>query len=325
MKNTAVSRGVRAAAVAGLAGVCFLPSAFAASASDDVEAQARESWREVMIHTAVPEEGCFHAAYPDASWTKVACTKAPDQVYLPRASTGATADTVGNGLDYAAEVAGVMNSATGSFPSVTGVTRERDRLAQNVYSLQLNSNFMSTAACDGVRGCLSWEQFVYSSSSRSAFMQYWLINYGSTCPSGGWISYSGSCYKNSAAVSVPKIAITQLANLKLAASAVANGNDTLVFTTATDAYSTSGKDSVVYLATDWNQSEFNIVGDGGGSRAVFNTGSSITVKVTVNDGTGNAPSCASRAGTTGETNNLTLQSCSASGGSSPAIQFVESN
>ena len=101
---------------------------------------------------------------------------------------------------------------------------------------------MSTAACNGHSGCLAWEQFVYSSSETSAFMQYGLIDYGNSCPSG-WNSYDGSCYKNSAAVSVPKEPITSLASLKLSGTAVNGGNDTLVFTAGTKAYSTTGKDS----------------------------------------------------------------------------------
>lgn len=45
----------------------------------------------------------------------------------------------------------------------------------------------------------------------------------------------------------------------------------------------------------------------------------------VNDGSTNVPSCLSNAGTTGETNNLNLGQCSAAGGTSPYIQFTESN
>ena len=131
--------------------------------------------------------------------------------------------------------------------------------------------------------------------------------------------------QNSAAVTVPKQAITQLAHLKLSGTAVKGGTDKLVFTTETEAYTTTGKDSVVDLATDWHSSEFNIIGDGGGSEATFNSGSSVTVKIALTDGSTAEPTCATNAGTTGETNNLNLKSCSVSGGSTPAIQFTESN
>ena len=126
-------------------------------------------------------------------------------------------------------------------------------------------------------------------------------------------------------MNVPKQSISVLSQLKMSATAVAGGNDTLVFTTPTRAYSTTGKDSVTYLATAWKQAEFNIIGDGGGSKATFNSGSSIMVKVAVTHGSTAAPTCASNAGTTGETNNLTLRSCSGASGATPYIQFVESN
>jgi len=155
-------------------------------------------------------------------------------------------------------------------------------------------------------------------------MQYWLINYNNPCP-GGWFSYSNDCNTNSNGVSAPQEGITKLKTLKLSGAAKKGGIDTLVFTVGTHAYSTTGSDSVVDLATAWTESEFNIIGDGNGSAADFNSGSSVTVKVAVSNGTKNAPICAPNAGTTGETNNLNLGSCSGTGGSSPYIEFVESN
>jgi hypothetical protein len=47
--------------------------------------------------------------------------------------------------------------------------------------------------------------------------------------------------------------------------------------------------------------------------------------VQVNDGSTNAPTCLANAGTTGETNNLNLGPCTATGGTAPYIQFTESN
>jgi hypothetical protein len=67
------------------------------------------------------------------------------------------------------------------------------------------------------------------------------------------------------------------------------------------------------------------VGDAGGSRADFNKGASITVKVAVTDGSTAAPSCIADDGTTGETNNLNLGACTAASGTSPSIQFTESD
>ena len=306
---------------AAAAAPAFAQTATPAVATVSAEALMQENWRETIARTGVPHEGCFEAEFPNAVWVEASCTVAPDKVYIPHGHGGP--QTVGNGVDYAATVTNLMSAAVGTFPTVTGVTSEKDG-SSNVYSIQLNSNFKSTAACNGHSGCLAWEQFVYSSQEQAAFMQYWLIDYGNSCPSG-WNAYDGSCYKNSAAVSVPKQAISTLASLKMSATAASGGNDTLVFTTPTQAYSTTGKDSVTYLATAWKQAEFNIIGDGGGSKATFNAGSSITVKVAVTHGSTTAPTCASNAGTTGETNNLTLRSCSGVSGATPYIQFVESN
>ena len=326
---THLPRIARIFAVAVLSAIS-LSSAFAQEV-DDAEARNQETWREAIAQTAVPAEGCFHASYPSLEWNKIECAVAPNVPFRPR--SGRISQTVGDGNDYAAEVtSGLISKTKGSFPKVKGVETETGLLGPNDYSLQLNSNFMNTAACDGASNpakCLDWEQFVYSSGYEEAFMQYWLINYNNRCPSG-WFSYSNDCYTNSAAVSAPEEVITELKTLKLSGTAKKGtakkaGIDTLVFTAGKEAYSTTGLDSVVDLATAWTESEFNIVGDGDGSQATFNSGSSVTVKVAVSNGTKNAPTCASDAGTTGETNNLNLGSCAGTGAATPYIEFIESN
>jgi hypothetical protein len=295
---------------------------YTAADAADAEAQAHEAWSETIVRTDVPEEGCFHASYPSTQWTKVACTTAPNIAYPPR--KGAIGLTVGDGVDYSAEVPGLISRSMGYFPSVSGVTSETGLLGANDYSLQLNSNFMTTAACHHHSSCLSWEQFVYASDYETAFMQYWLIDYGDTCPNG-WTSNSGSCYKNSAAVSAPSEPISELAHLKISGNAVLNKRDTLTFTTATEAYSTTGNDTVVDLATAWQASEFNIFGDGDGSSAVFNKGSVVRVRISLTDGSTTAPTCAVNSGTTAETNNLKLRTCATGSATMPWISFTESN
>jgi hypothetical protein len=296
--------------------------------SEDPEAPADglaadvEQWRAAIVASPSNQDGCFHASFPSMTWEEIACAEAPSH---PVGRRGIVPQTVGNGTDFAAQVSsGLISQTVGTFPTVTGVTSEKDG-TKNVYSIQLNSNFMSgTAACEGVYGCLSWQQFVYSSSEMSAYMQYWLIGIG-TCPSSAWYSDSeGDCFMNSNAVSVPKIAITDLAQLKMSGTAVKGGKDKLVFTDGTEAYTTSGPDTVADLATAWNASELNVLGDGGGSEAVFNKGSSITVNIAVTNGTTDAPECVANDGTATETNNLDLGKCTASGGSSPYVQFTES-
>ena len=49
------------------------------------------------------------------------------------------------------------------------------------------------------------------------------------------------------------------------------------------------------------------------------------MKVALTDGSTAAPTCVANAGSTGETNNLNLGSCAVTGGTTPYIQFNESN
>lgn len=324
MKHTIrLPQVARTAIAAGILCASFF-SAFAQQAVNDEEALRQETWRGTIVRAAVPGEGCFQASYPSLTWSRIECTIAPNIPFRPR--SGNISQTVGEGNDYAAKVTtGMIKKTTGSFPKVTGVTSETGTLGANDYSLQLNSNFMNTAACDGAGNppeCRAWEQFIYASGYQVAFMQYWLINWSNPCPSG-WLTSGNNCYTNSAAVSAPQAPIIQLKTFKLSGSAKKGGTDKLVFAVGTQAYSTTGSDSVVDLATAWTESEFNIFGDGNGSEANFNSGSSLTVKVTVSNGTTNAPTCASGAGTSGETNNLALGICAGTGGTAPYIEFNE--
>ncbi len=290
-------------------------SLVACATTDDGDDTAESNWREAIVANPSAGDGCFHATYPDMTWDSIACTVAPNRAF-----------TVGNGADYAIQTAGLIAKATGTFVHATNVKTETDDGTKNGYSIQLNSNFMSgTAACKGVSGCLSWAQFVYSSEEESAFIQNWLIGIG-TCPDSSWFDDGGGdCFKNSAAVSVPVIGITNLAQLKMSGGAVKNGKDSLAFANGTEAFTTNEKDTVTDLATAWTASEFNIIGDGGATEAVFNKGSSITVRIGINDHTTNTPSCIANDGTTGETNNLKLGTCQAFVGSTPAVEFTESD
>jgi hypothetical protein len=310
------------------AGAALLGAVSAQAATPD--AVAREHWRQALVRISLPANACFKANYPDAVWTRVACAAAPTRKYLPRsASLAAAGNTVGNGHDYAAVVVPLISSGTGSFPSITGLTSEKNDGVSNEYSLQMNSNFFNGAVCSGAKNpssCLAWQQFVYSNQNGAeAFMQYWLINWGTKCPPGaGWIKTGSDCYRNSAAVGVPRQSLSQLAKLSVTGSAVANGTDKMVLMTATSAYTTTGADSVVQLADYWTQSEYNVIGNGGGSEANFNTGTSITVQIALDDGATAAPTCENNDGTTGETNNLTLGACKTFSGT-PTVSFVESN
>src|SRR5208282_2671859 len=165
------------------------------------------------------------------------------------------------------------------------------------------------------------------------WMQYWLINYNKTCPSG-WNTYGGDCWTNSAnATSVPVQPVSNLFNLTLTGNASSGGTDNVVLSTGTDTYSASGEDSMLNLSKSWDTAEYNIVGDCCSTEATIGALSTIGVKTSVDNGTTNAPACVQE-GFTGETNSLTFVPpqgassppvCCPYGGSSPAIEFGESN
>ncbi len=120
--------------------------------------------------------------------------------------------------------------------------------------------------------------------------------------------------------------VSKIGSIQLSGSATAGSVDTVMFSINGQAYSVSQNAKTLNINKIGRQSEFNIFGNGIDNPVVsFNRGSSVTVNVAVNDGTTNAPTCLGNAGTTSEQNNLTLGSCTASGGSSPRISFTQSN
>jgi hypothetical protein len=274
-----------------------------------------ESWRQAIVHTKRPRKACFTAKYPATAWTEVPCIKPPNTPFLH--ARGIRPSTVGNGTDFSAEPAsGLISEADGLFDQVTGVTSEymllNGKQSPGVFSLQLNTQTFMTSACGQVSGCTGWQQFIFSNGgcggngSACAYIQSWLFNFGSTCPSG-WTAAFGGCLINSAnAVTFAPIAISQLATVRLTGQA-AGADDTVTLTVGDTVYSAPGDSNIPDLGQHWQIAEFNIFGNGDASEAVFNTGSTLVVRTVVDSGTTSPPTCDEQ-GFTGETNNLTLTS-----------------
>jgi hypothetical protein len=309
-----------------LALICLAPSAQAAPAPD-ANAQLHAAWRTAISGGPLPGAGCFTAEYPDTGWKQVACVNAPNRLYAP-----AHSPAVGFGNDYAAEVGSQVTAAVGSFPSITGLKTEKNAGVANQYSLQMNVPYFSSPACSSSPyppGCEAWQQFVFAQNggkggTSSAFMVYWLINYGPYCPSG-WSQAALNCWINSSAVSVPRQKLAALADLQLSGSVASGGNDTVKLTTSTKAYAESAADSALNLAGSWRGTEFNVLGDGAGSQANFNKGVDITVNIQLTDGATTAPNCQTNQIFTYETNNLNLGSCKGTSGQNPSITFTEAD
>jgi hypothetical protein len=318
-------------------------SARAADAAGDPEAAARANWRAFLRQNPATEEGCHHVSYPSTVWEKVDCITGQPRSYLEH-TTSTDAEVVGNTNDYVAKAKGLISSAAGTF-TTKGVTSEtgigvaayhdKGILGSNEYSVQINTNANeTTSACDHHSGCTVWQQFFYAPDyyypgAGQVLMQYWLLNWGSSaCPSSSWRKHGADCFINSASAGAPDIPITDLGKIELEATSY-GGNDSVTLTYDSESYSVTAS-SVLSIATVWKETEFNVLGNTGGSRADFNKGSSVTAQLLMADGSTAAPTCVADAGTTGETNNLTLGKCKPStvtffGFTFPEIEFTELN
>jgi hypothetical protein len=301
--------------------------------------QQSAEWSISMAQIPRPKTGCFTATYPKTEWQDVPCTTAPPYPQPPRRQP--RAETVGNGNDVSPQVpTGLISTAIGSFDTVTGVTSESGQInntgpsVANAYSLQLNSNYFASTACSGAAvpaTCQGWEQFLFvnDGSTGFGFIQYWLLQYNTTCPAA-WIQFSfpGSatiyCYKNSTnSVAVPNQPITNLHQLSLSGTAGAGG-DSVTLTSGSTVYSATG-DNAVNAAAGWTVAEFTVVGDAGGGQANFNSGSTVVPRARVIYGSNGPPNCVAQ-GFTGETNNLSFGPTAPSAAPpGPALSFTESS
>jgi len=313
------------------------------------------SWRGFMSKNPPPKVGCFVITYPSTTWNATKCVTAPPipltHSLMPSTVGGAYGDWV------AESPSTLIGSSVGGFSSVTGLTSESDSSAgSNRYSLQVNTNtFSTTTSYTGGQMATGWEQFVYLNYvgcygtlctacfvSGCTYIQYWLIGHDSSCtsytaPPGGtsWSYFAGTateasgCYANGPAVSAPSEAATNLANMLMIGfsnyeSSTYGSIDEGEFCVSDTCYGMGVTDQVLNLYQNWQDSEFNIFGYGGGSEANFNSGTTITITNGLTDQNGNiiSPSCPSSPFSyTAEENNLNLGPCLTSGN---RIVFPES-
>jgi uncharacterized protein YjbI with pentapeptide repeats len=243
-------------------------------------------------------------------------------------------------------LASEYNGASGLDPkgsSACSVANE-----SNCYSLQINSQvypFVSTAFTGTSDYKSMWEQFVYENDPTGGnahmYIQYVLIGSipakngcnGTVAMDGvSWGVFAtqpGNCYGASPSQSVPSSFLSApLSSLEFETFAdyMGSGNDVLQICSTLGLGCSSPlviTDSVMDLGQYWDASEFNVFGDADGSEANFSTPTTISVSTAISDQSGNpiAASCEGYSAT-GETNNLFLGPCSASGS---AISFTESS
>jgi hypothetical protein len=159
-------------------------------------------------------------------------------------------------------------------------------------------------------------------------MVYWLLNWGTTCPSG-WtektVSGEIDCYEDSSATSTSSQAISNLPYITLTAKA-SGGTDTVLMDSLYGDISAVGQDSVLDLEEGWSRAEFNVFGNGNDAEVYLDSNAALVVQISLDNGTSDTPTY-STGGTTGESNNLTLTQAAPCmyGGTTPMIQFMESN
>ena len=335
-------RSALAVAAAGaLVSLALLPATAAQAASSPGTTKA--GWQAAIAHVPEQGSGCYQASYPSLQWHSVACVAAPKIPLVPASSTVPRAAashtgpaTVGDGTDYSAVVTGLISKATGTFTNVSSNISETGNVGgsgskvSNSFSLQLNSEFISgSPACakaSSPTSCQAWEQFVYTyngGGTGDIYMQYWLIDYDTSCPSG-WTSYSEDCYTNSNASEVSSLTAKQLATVSLSATAVSGGNDAVSLSVGSgQATTVTAKDTKIDLAAYWNTTEWGVYGDGGGSAANFASGNTLDAQTVLTATSSSAPTCV-KEGFTGETNNLTLTATPALGSeSSPTMASTQ--
>jgi hypothetical protein len=238
----------------------------------------------------------------------------------------------------------LIGEAIGSFPLVTGVTSEYSvpskggaSFGASTFSLQMNSEFFQTAACGANTYCVGWEQFVFGnhppggSIPSHIFIQDWLLARSAsalTCPRG-WAQAKSSCVRNSKGIVVPFVPVKNLGALTMWGYA-APGGDSVFLAIGKKSYAVrkAQPDGITDLSQHWGSVQFNILGDGGGSVAVFNPGSSVTVQLQVATGqTLVTPLCVLAGSTTAESNTLSLSNIipTPEPAQFPSIVFAESN
>jgi hypothetical protein len=150
----------------------------------------------------------------------------------------------------------------------------------------------------------------------------------SCCPAG-WGEYSNprqsggfetDCWQDSPHIGVPFVPITSLGSFTLSGSISHGGNTVTVSTGSGPVYTSTAADYFgVAYGGSWTSAEFNVFGLGNSSEADFNIFTNITVNLSAaygpasNDYTIAAPTCGA-VSFTGETNNLTLGTCTPNAG-----------
>ena len=235
-----------------------------------------DQWVDAMHGTPTPGLGCWRSGYPTLLWVSAPCDTTTNTI--PSTMGGGLNDWTAKGSTYA------TYSVTGTFTSMVGYQSESDgTYGINTYALQLNTQQWQITF--GTHTTNAWEQFIMRSNPIYAviFVEYWLIGYSHWgCPPNWIDNHDGNCYRDAGAYTIGSEDPAYLTAYSV------QGQATSVYDTATfcDAnkqgcWASTGSDFLLLGTGNWWQSEFNVLGWGGGSQAnfVMQTGGYIGINI----------------------------------------------
>jgi hypothetical protein len=265
---------------------------------------------------------------------------------------------------------GPISRVTGSFdtvvdPSMITSSDPWPNIANPVpdaFTLQINTNtFRNTITntlCGDITGhpsCRGWQQFVYSRRQfgpPSIFIQFWLYGYNDTldpglsrqCPTSDtanpWLEDGNGCYRTEGTLIAPALTAADLSTVQFVAEAgsAIDPHHRITISvgagTPAAASASTSAPNVLGLGQEWNQVEWNVLGDGLGRQVTFqnvqNSSSTTPVppvtlvpRIRLVDGTTAAPTCEVMNPTSAETNNLGFGQVVL--GTGPTMTFTESS
>ncbi len=270
-------------------------------------------WQNQVRQTPTPGSGCFKVSYPSTSWVSVPCGTNPHP--------GVYYTIGGTSPDWTGSSRSAMTSSVGQVTSEStfiGEYQEPGGLS-NDFSIQLNTNTYPLTY-DG-HSTTGWEQFIYgvqTPSEGGVMIEYWLLGYNNTydCTSPFSSDGLGDCTYLTSPTDVSQQGFSQLVLLNQLTSAsfygkVTSSTDTAEFCFSSTCWARSAGDLVSLDNYNWRISEWNFFGNGGGSEAYFE--GPFSLGITVDSYVKVTVSCY-KTTFTGESNNMTLGSCSSSGG-----------
>jgi len=269
-------------------------------------------WNHQMQNTQTPGYGCYTSTYPSNMWSESPCGEQTPSLSPPNVG-GVYGDYIGQ-----CACPNHISTASGHITTESGYQWETDSLGgSGWYSIQMNSNFYPINYCSGGT-CTStqgWVQFVFQdqnggSGPAQISLWWWLVggySNSNPCPSGWtYVSAYSSCvlYWTQAETSRDPYFL----NVMSLGGSATSSQDTVTYCYTTICNSLSGPDNV-FLSNHWNNVEWNVFGYAGSSQASFNPGFYLAVSVSIGAPDPETVTCANTYSTTGETNNLNLDSC----------------